>query len=72
MASEGVEYAYDDATNAHLDAKLVRDARGLEIQFFKDMGVYVKVPRAEQRKCNGKIIKMRWIDINKGDATKPD
>jgi hypothetical protein len=35
------------------------------------MGVYVKVPRAEQRKCNGKIIKTRLIDTNERDATEP-
>ena len=27
MASQGVQYAYNDVTNAHLDAKLVREAR---------------------------------------------
>ena len=36
------------------------------------MSAHVTVPRADQRKCNGKIIKTRWIDINKGDATKPN
>ena len=70
MASQGFEYAYDHVTSAHLDAKLVREARELEMSLFKDICVYVKVPRAELRKCNGKIIKTRWIDINKGDASK--
>ena len=72
MASQGVEYAYDDVTNANVDAKLVREARELEMQIFKDLGVYVRVPRASQRNCNGKIIKTRWVGTNKGDATKPN
>ena len=71
MASQWVEYAYDDVTNAHLDAKLVREARDLEMKLFKDMGVCVEVPRSEQRKCNGMIAKTRCIDVNKGDATMP-
>ena len=31
MASQGVEYANGDVTNVHLDLKLVREARELEI-----------------------------------------
>jgi hypothetical protein len=31
MASQWCEYAYDDVTNAHLDAKLVRGARELDM-----------------------------------------
>ena len=54
-----------------MDAKLVREARDLEMNIFKDMGVCVRVPRSEQRKCNGQIITTRGIDTNKGDVTKP-
>ena len=61
MASQGVEYAYDDVTIAHLDAKLIREARDLDMNRFKDMGVDVKVPRSEQNRCNGKINKTHWI-----------
>ena len=59
MASQGVQYAYNDVTNAHLDDKLVREARELAMNVFKDMGVNVTVPRADKRKCNEKIIKTR-------------
>ena len=65
MASHGFEYAYDDVTNAHLNAKRVRDARDLEIRLFKDTGAYAQVPRFEQRKYNGKILKTCWVDIDK-------
>ena len=44
----------------------------MEMKFFKDMAVYARVPGSEQRKCNGTMIKTRWIDINKGDASKPN
>ena len=50
-----------------MDPKLVREARDLEMEFFKAIGVCFKVPRSEQRKCNGRL-----IDIHKGDVTKPN
>ena len=68
MAENGVEYACDDVSSAYLDPKLVRQARDLEMKFFNDMAVYTRVLRSEQLRCKGKIIKTRWIDINKGDS----
>ena len=67
MCQHGVAYAYDDVSNAALEPELVRQARTLEMKFFSDMGVYTRVPRSTM---NGKIIKTRWIDINKGDSVR--
>ncbi len=37
------------------------------------MRVYDVVPRSEVRKSGkGKLIKGRWLDVNKGDSEKPD
>ena len=68
---EGIE-AYDDVTKGKLDVAEVIKARALEMKYFKDKGVYVKVPREHQRKTGGKIISTRWIDVNKGDSANPD
>ena len=38
------------------------------MKFFNDMGVYDRVPRSQLR---GKLIKTRWIDMNKGDVSCP-
>ena len=42
------------------------------MQFFESMKVYDRVPRAEQQRCKGKLIKARWIDVNKGDSSNPN
>ena len=68
----GVEYATDDVSGACLDPKLVLDARKVEMQFFEDMKGYDRGDRAEMIRRGGKIIKTRWIDVNKGDAAKPN
>ena len=70
--NEGVMQAVDDVSGSFLDPALVSDARALEMKFFKDMRVYDRVPSSEMIKRRGKIIKTRWIDVNKGDAEKPN
>ena len=40
--------------------------------FVEKMGVYSRVPKEEQRRTGGKVIKTRWVDVNKGDATNPE
>ena len=69
---EGVEQAVDDVSGAYLNPVLVAEARKLEMKFFDDMQVYDRVPRSEMLKRQGKIIKTRWIDVNKGDAQSPN
>ena len=39
---------------------------------FNDMRVYDRVSRAEMQERQGKCIKTRWIDVNKGDADSPN
>ena len=72
MVHEGGEWACDDVSNAVLNPKLVREARELEMAYFDDMKVYDRVDRSVQQACGGKLIKTRWIDVNKGDASKPN
>ena len=66
---EGATWAYDDISFAALPAEMVREARKLEIEYVKSMGVYSKVHKSEA--VGKKIIKLRWIDVNKMDAANP-
>ena len=59
----------DDVSGQDLNKELAAAARKLEIDFFRKMKVYVKVPRAEAR---GKVVTTKWIDINKGDSQVPN
>ena len=67
----GIESAVDDVSGAVLDAEMVRAGREVEMNFFKTMGVYDRVPRSEQLETGGKIIGTKWIDVNKGDFDNP-
>ena len=40
--------------------------------FFRKMQEYTRVPLAMQKMKAGKIIRVRWVDVNKGDSEKPD
>ena len=46
------------------------EARLLEIDFFRKMKVYTKVPRSQA--IGHKVIWIKWLDINKGDDEKPN
>ena len=59
---------YDDVTGGRLCDREAAEARKKEIEYFRKMQVYVKVPKDECWQKTGKApIKTRWIDINKGD-----
>ncbi len=58
----------DDATGAPLDKEMAIRARKLEIDYFREMGVYTKVAREKWMK----VISTRWLDINKGDEGAPN
>ena len=63
----------DDVSGEALDEAGVRAARALEMEFFQKMGVYEYATREQAaRSGKGKIIKGRWIDVNKGDSQNPD
>jgi hypothetical protein len=64
----------DDVSVETLSEEGVRAARALEMEYFIKMGVYEYVTRDEYARsgCRGKIIKGRWLDINKGDSVNPD
>ena len=63
--------AWDDVTGMPLDRKKVQQARREEIEYVRNKKVWTKIPRAEAQRKGYKIIKTRWIDINKGDDENP-
>ena len=65
----GYETAWDDVTNENFVPELVHAARAVEMDYFNKPGVYEKVPRAHQIAREGKVIGVRWVDVNKSDAT---
>ena len=67
-----IQRAWDDISVKELDASEVRKARRREIEYAEDKKVWIKVTRAEAEKRGWKIIKTRWIDINKGDEERPN
>ena len=66
------EYAVDDFSGAFLDPKMVKKARMDETEYARNMKLYTKVPISECIAKTGKQpIAVRWIDVNKQDATNP-
>ena len=61
---------FDDVHGKWREKNRAIEARRLELEFFRKMGVYTKVPRAQAG--NNKIIATRWIDTDKGDAENPN
>ena len=65
--------AYDDASGARLDPKMVQKARMEEVEYVRKMKLYDKVPIAERRARTGKSpITVRWIDTNTSDESQPN
>ena len=63
--------AWDDLTGMKLEAGKVKEARTKEMAYIKDKRVWTKIPRQVALAKGWKIIKTRWIDINKGDDEQP-
>ena len=62
----------DDVKGGSLDKEKVMTARRLEMGYFKERGVYTKVPRAEARQMGAKVITTKWVDTNKGSEEEPN
>ena len=54
-----------------LDAGIVKEARSKEIGYVRDKRVWTIIPRSTAKARGWKVIKTRWIDINKGDDANP-
>ena len=63
--------AWDDLTGMKLEAGKVIEGRTKGVTYLRgvsyDKRVYDKIPRHQALRGTWKIIRTRWIDINKGD-----
>ena len=57
---------YDNITGAELDRDRVMEARRVETDFFKKMGVFERITRDSAVRDNIPIIPVRWVDVDKG------
>ncbi len=63
---------YDEITGAALPPSLVQAARAEEIKFMLEWGVWERALITDCWRETGKApIGSKWVDVNKGDATKP-
>ena len=62
----------DDVSGAPLDAKRLRAARAVEMQFVEKMNVWAEsLPKLITKARGGTIIQGRWVDTNTGDSACP-
>ncbi len=72
LAAASVGETYDEIAGAALPPELVRQARAEEIKFMLDWGVWKRALITECWAETGKApIGSKWVDVNKGDAKKP-
>ena len=64
--------AWGDISSAPLDPEKVIAARKLEIAYADKKPVWEKILRETAKGKGWKIVKSRWIDINKGDDLNPN
>ena len=69
---EEVDFWDDMNDMKPLNWEMAVKARKLEMDFFKKMGVYEKVPREVAKKLGCKVITTKWLDTNKGDELRPN
>ena len=69
---EELVQAWDDVSGQALDAREVKKARRVELEHANRKKVWEKTTREEARRRGWRIIKTRWIDINKGDDRNPN
>lgn len=68
----GGSAVWDDVRGGYLDPELVRQAREEEMRYVREAPVYRKVDRREAVAARAPIIKVRWVDTNKGTEEAPE
>ena len=64
--------AWDDVSGVSLDREKVKKAREEEVVWLNKKNVYQKITRQEAHQRGLRIIRVRWIDVNKGDQDEPN
>ena len=70
-AEEERYWATDDLTGMRLEGGKVVEARAKEVEYIREKKVWKKIKRSEAIRRGWKIIKTRWLDIDKGDDEDP-
>ena len=70
-AEEDRFWATDDLTGMRFEGGKVVEARAKEVEYIRAKQVWKKIKRSEALRRGWKIIKTRWLDINKGDDEDP-
>ena len=67
------EKAWDDVIGVEFDAEMAKAARKEEVDYIRKMRLYRNVSEEECWRVTGKApIKVRWVDISKGDVKNPN
>lgn len=69
VAAHQESWYWEDLTGEALDMSGVGTARKLEIDHFKQMGVYEKVPAEDAKGGCHKVLGARWVGVKKADDT---
>ena len=70
---EDVQKYFDEVTHAELPARLVREARAEELDYFNSLPVWEVVKTQECWDVTGRPpISTKWVDVNKGDQQEYD
>lgn len=69
FAVHGKSVYRGDLIGGPLDACEVRNGRRLEIEYFRQIGMYRKVTASEAREAGPNILGVRWVDIRKAEGT---
>ena len=72
LGEEGGKRAWDDLTGLEMNAEKVMEARMKEIEYIRKKPVWKKIPRSMAMAKGWKVIKARWLDVNKGDDASPN
>ena len=64
--------AWDDVSGKELDAQGVKEARSKEMEYIDRKKVWYRATRAEALSMGCKIVGGRWVDVDKGDTSRPD
>ena len=79
VAEDGLSFVENAIIKARAAAKhtglpALADDSGIEVDYLKGMmKLYEVVPRVDARKSGrGRLIKGRWLDVNKGDSANSD
>ena len=67
-----MEKAWDDVSGKELDSRGVREARAKEMTYIHDKQVWVKMSKQAAISKGCKVVGSRWVDVDKGDTSKPD